>query len=222
MRRTIAPREPQPFAAPSQGGSNPWARTGVWLALAGCSLYLGCSSCDQTESAPPTSDVEVEVEEVEVVERMPTPAPPVRPPAPAAGMPESNANVEVEELGDNAARFKGEQDGQAFSGQVGGDIEVSEIFASDVPVYGGSVPLATMAVMGDKLVRFEVSGGRADRIAEFYREELAANGWTILEGSEYVPRGNTQIRATKDRRRLTATASESGGDAFFSLSVNTQ
>jgi len=201
------------------------------LSLLTGGLFLGCSSCEREQGAPdrvtstpaPPPAPKAEPEPRPEPER-PTaskPTPPAETPGQVGLMKPGTSgskNLEVEELGEDQLRFRGTSDsGSPFSGQLGGDIEVGQQLAADVPVHPDGQALATMKVEGKDLLLFQVPRGSSD-VERFYREELEGQGWSVDRVLKQKG-GLTEIHATKSGQTIIASISEQAGTSFVSLTV---
>lgn len=93
-------------------------------------------------------------------------------------------------------------------------------FPTDVPIYPGSKVQASVAATqtqgGGNYVGL-VSTDSADKVASWYKTELAAKGWKV--STSFQGQGGTMIGGTKDKRNVAVTIAEDSGNTAISLVV---
>jgi hypothetical protein len=93
---------------------------------------------------------------------------------------------------------------------IGDDAKVPKDFPSDVPIYPGARPTATMSEEGQgTLVTFDLDDG-PEKVYDFYQQQLADGGWEIASSASMG--GQWMIRALKDDRaaHISIAGSETG------------
>lgn len=89
-------------------------------------------------------------------------------------------------------------------------------FPKDIPVYTGSTVLAGGSAAGGKGATFTTADA-ADKVAEYYKAELAKQGWTDVKTMAAGPA--TSITATKEKRMLAIGLTKSPTDSKTLITV---
>ena len=83
------------------------------------------------------------------------------------------------EAKDEGVRISGEKEGVgAISGQFGDHAEIPDGFPKDVPIYPGTDVIGGMVAGEGGMVTLQTSDD-IEKVAAFYRENLAKEGWTL-------------------------------------------
>lgn len=128
---------------------------------------------------------------------------------------EADAGSRVE-VDDKGVRIRGQGDRKDYSFASGGKVTVPERFPDDVSLYpGAEVRMAQMQLKSDLTITFETPDHR-DRVLAFYRDDAAANGWTLL--SEATLEDEIFLAYGKERKALTVSADPEGDRTFISIS----
>ena len=114
-------------------------------------------------------------------------------------------------------RISGEQEGVgAISGQFGENAEVAEGFPEDLPLYPGAKLLGSMLAGEGGMITLQ-SGDEPAEIADFYRENLVEQGWTL---SAEMDLGGQQVLAVeKEGRNGAVQVSREGSDTNILITV---
>lgn len=105
-----------------------------------------------------------------------------------------------------------------------GDTKLPDNWPSDAPVYPGTkVAYAgssnqTNGQSGSMVMLQSTDSG--DKVVEFYKKELATQGWKI-EGT-FSADGTTTFMATKDTRALSMSVAMSDGETVITMTVGTK
>lgn len=89
-------------------------------------------------------------------------------------------------------------------------------FPKDIPVYTGAAVTGGGSATGGKGAVLTTADA-ADKVAEFYKTELAKQGWTDVKSQAAGPM--TSITATKDKRTLAIALTKSPTDGKTMISI---
>lgn len=168
-------------------------------------LFFAACGSDETP-APSAAPTPAEKPVAKTAEKIPPP-----------GLP-SNVTVEERDADGNPIRFSGTDGrGNQFEASIGDDAKVPSSFPTDVPLYPGAAPMASMSAAGEgTMVTFKTTDSQQE-IFEFYQTELVKQGWTIGEEESFG--GQLGLVGLKDSRKTTVSISGTKGDTRISLIV---
>lgn len=115
-------------------------------------------------------------------------------------------------------RLSGEEKGVGeVSGHFGEDAEIPADFPKDLPVYPGSKVVAGIVAGEGGMITLQ-TGDDPGKVADFYREKLAAEGWNL--GSEMNLGGQRILTVEKEGRNGAVQISRDGGETTILISTN--
>lgn len=86
----------------------------------------------------------------------------------------------IERGEDGEIRYTGETNaGESFKAQLGGDVELPEIFPKDIPIFPNAVLFSAMETGGGTAIVSLDSEAKPSAIYEFYKQKLAGTAWRI-------------------------------------------
>jgi hypothetical protein len=101
--------------------------------------------------------------------------------------------------------------------QMGDDTVVPEDFPSDIPVYPGAKPSASMSGSREgTLIAFGVADG-PEKVYDFYQKKLADEGWQIVSSASMG--GQWMIHALKGGRATHISIAGEGTGSKFGVAV---
>jgi len=106
--------------------------------------------------------------------------------------------------------------GKKFEASIGDRVEIPEGFPEDVPIFTGSIPMASMSAPDGFIVTFK-SDEDQQLILDFYRSKLTDAGWEIAENP--MDGSPLSIDAAKDSRKVSVVVAGRKGDARVSVIV---
>ena len=89
-------------------------------------------------------------------------------------------------------------------------------FPKDIPVYTGATVIGGGSAAGGKGASFSTADA-ADKVAEYYKAELAKQGWTDVKTMAAGPA--TSMTASKDKRILAVTLTKNPTDGKTMITV---
>jgi len=89
-------------------------------------------------------------------------------------------------------------DGQVFEAEYGGESQLPSDFPGDVPIYAAAQPMSSMSSVGHGTIVNLRTSDPADRVFDWYKEQMPAAGWKIE--SEASGRGRSLLGLRKGNR----------------------
>ena len=151
---------------------------GLSCLAAGALLAIACSASERP-AASTTRETPSAVDAPQAVAAEPTPASPPSPPATRRGKTIT-------------------PDGQVFEAEYGGESQLPTDFPGDVPIYAAAHPMSSMSSVGHGTIVNLRTTDPAERVFDWYREQMPAAGWKIE--SEASERGRSLLGLRKGNR----------------------
>jgi len=107
--------------------------------------------------------------------------------------------------------------GKKFEASIGDEVDLPKEFPDDVPVFPGSMAMASMTSEEEGVIVTFKSTGDQQAIFDFYQSGLKEAGWDIVEDTTFGNR--LAFDALKDSRKASVVISGTKGDARVSVIV---
>ncbi len=108
-------------------------------------------------------------------------------------------------------------EGKTFTASIGEEIDMPEEFPSDVPIFPGSTPMASMSSPDEGMIVTFKSSEEQQDIFDFYQSNLERDGWQILDDQKLG--GQLSFDAVKNDRKVSVVVAGTKGDARVSVIV---
>ena len=170
-------------------------------------LFAACGSDETPAPSPADKPAEQPAKTAAIpVKKVPPPEMP------------SSVTVDERDADGNPIRFSGKDaKGNEFEASIGDDATVPGSFPTDVPLYPGAKPMASMSAGREgTMVTFKTTDSQQE-IFEFYQTQLAEQGWKVAEEESFG--GQLELVGLKDSRKTTVSISGTKGDSRISVIV---
>jgi len=107
--------------------------------------------------------------------------------------------------------------GKKFEASIGDEVDLPKEFPDDVPVFPGSMPMASMSSPDEGMIVTFKSTDEQQAIFDFYQSGLEEAGWEIVEDTTFGNR--LAFDALKDSRKVSVVVAGTKGDARVSIIV---
>lgn len=107
--------------------------------------------------------------------------------------------------------------GKKFEASIGDEVDLPKDFPEDVPVFPGSMTMASMSSPGEGMIVTFKSSEEQQKIFDFYQSRLADAGWDILDDTTMGSR--LAFDALKDSRKVSVVVAGTKGDSRVSIIV---
>ena len=115
--------------------------------------------------------------------------------------PPPDPRPQIERGEDGEIRYAGETNtGESFRAQLGGDVELPEVFPKDIPIFPNAVLFSAMETGGGTAMVSLDSEAQPAAIYEFYKQKLEGAAWRIE--NELNVGGGRVLTALKGDRKV--------------------
>jgi hypothetical protein len=137
--------------------------------------------------------------------------------APASPVDAATAPENKPKQAKQAAVEMPEPDLSGLEATIGEGAAIPEDFPSDVPIYPGARPTATMSEAGEgTLVTFDIDDG-PEKVYDFYQQKFSDGGWEIASSASMG--GQWMISALKDQRAAHVSIAGDGSGTQLGIAV---
>ena len=110
--------------------------------------------------------------------------------------------------------------GRKFQASIGDEVEIPAEFPSDVPIFPGATPMASMSAPDEGIIVTFKSGNAQQEIFDYYESELPKSGWSLQ--TDENAGSQLSLDAIKEGRKVSVIVAGTEGDARVSVIVTNE